>query len=418
MTEWPDYQGYGYLAAIILIVPFIVSLVYSFRKFDIRPSIRRNLHFLKYFLPLLVFCFFLSSYAAYLGFNFPYFSYHLTQDNKLVEGGYYLKVYDGKNVKKSVRGDYFYYIWSALDAEDFFIFQEPNFDGKLWIRKIFRMDLNSSEIKLLYKSRNQKRPYTPWSMKKFENKVVFLEAGPGESEAEFVSVNYITGEVTQAGLKHSEFSDTASFHIFGTDILEGKRFWLITFGKKGHPVLQFWEDGRVEFLGNSRRFPMYVNQTLFLYEKDLVTFFKLNTSGIEQIGEAPGLLLFHSIYYRSDVSPILLKDIYGVLYDRKNGNKPIRLNLENFEVTELKSVQGRYPDVHYAAPGRFYLLEHQKKNWERNLYIIDENELRLLKNFKVDNLKIFYSGVVAKKKGRVKVYTFPDLKRLKFKKLR
>ena len=47
ITDWPDFLNTGFAVAIILLIPFILAFVLSFRKFDIRPPRTFNMHFFK-----------------------------------------------------------------------------------------------------------------------------------------------------------------------------------------------------------------------------------------------------------------------------------------------------------------------------------------------------------------------------------
>jgi hypothetical protein len=424
MTEGPDYQKYGLLSAIFLMIPFLASLIITFRKYDIRPSGRRNLRFFKYFLPLLIVCFFLSAFTSYQGIEFPYKSYYLTQKNRLIEGGYYLKVYDEKKVLKSELGDYFYSVSGRFDVEDYFIFEDIEFERKQWVRNLYRLDVNSAQIESIYESQHPKRYYYLWTVSKFKNKAVLLEGGSKPSEAVLVTVDCETEEISKTEFGYTSLSDSYWPRIFGTDEIEGKRFWLLGYSKKDSPVLQIWEGGDVAFLGNSQKLPGYINGILFLYEQDNLCFYKLKKDGKELIEKISLMPTFRFLYYRRDLSPIFLKEIYGRISDGKKGTKLIKLSLDSFEVTEVILFEDSSFSIFYSEPGNFYFLEFPNNRQGENLFIIEEGKPRLLKKFRLNvttslnRLSVFHTGIVSKKNGKVKVYSFPDMKELKFNKLR
>ena len=91
-----------FLTVLFILLPLIVSFIYAFKKFDIRPSRNFNKRYFKVFLTLFVVCLGLSFIFAYRG-TYPGFRhYHLTQSHRLFEflgyDDFVQKIYDDEKV--------------------------------------------------------------------------------------------------------------------------------------------------------------------------------------------------------------------------------------------------------------------------------------------------------------------------------
>jgi hypothetical protein len=205
---------------------------------------------------------------------------------------------------------------------------------------------------------------------------------------------------------------------------------LCDFRTKEHPIVKIWEDGKVEVMGESEKWPCYVNRMLITCTGKEIIINKEKAGKFEPIRKIPSIegSIFWREGYREILDNIPLKEIYGRKIipssdqkgKRQYTTKYVRLNLENFELEEIKDFEGHllyfYPDDYYAfdldevtPKATFYELKQGKLNFIKELTNFD------LKSY--ENLGIFKAGVVLKKGRKVRVYAFPDLKELKFKKL-
>lgn len=404
---WIEIPKFLPLVAIALLLPFLISFVLSVKKFDVRPAKVLNKRFFKYFTPLFVCCLGISFLFAYQGTKAEYQDYYLTQDKKLIESNYYskIKIYDADKVHKTEKK--FEYFWPLID--------EDEYAYDLWGEQIIRLNTSDYKFEILYKP-DEKRELT-WIRWKYNNTIVSLEKNEDLSGAELVLLDLLSKKITRTLINYDQLIDYSLPRIFGTEKSGNKRFWLIYSGHiLKYPILRIWEDGRTDVIGKSQRRPCYVNGMLITYTEEAIIISKDAEGRFETIREIPwNLDIAFSTGWRFNLYNIPLKEIYGHGY-----NKIARLDLETLEVEEIGEFTGY---LHCIHPSNFYFEETVKPGVSRNIYQLKEGEMKLLKSFpdfdirKGHSLRVFKAGIVFKKDKEIKVYAFPDLNELKFKKL-
>ena len=403
---WLDLPKFLPIIAIALLLPFLISFVLSVKKFDVRPSRVLNKRFFKYFTPLFVCCLAISFLFAYQGTRFEYRDYYLTQDKKLIESNYYskIRIYDGDNVYKTEKK--FEYFWPLLD-EDEYVYD-------LWGYNVVRLNTSNYEVETLYEA-SEKRKLS-WLRTKYNNTIVFLEKNEDLSGPELVLLDESSRKITRVAIEYMPLMDYFNPFIFGTDKINDKRYWLIHSPLvKKYPILRIWEDGRTDIIGNSQRRPCYVNGMLITYTEEAIIINKETEGKFETIREIPWELdIAFSTGWRRFTN-IPLKELYGHKH-----NKIARLDLETLEAEEVGEFSGY---LLYSHPGNYYFLETVKPGVSRNIHQLKEGKMKLIKSFpdfdirKGYSLRAFKAGIVFKKDKEIKVYAFPDLNELKFKKL-
>jgi hypothetical protein len=225
--------------------------------------------------------------------------------------------------------------------------------------------------------------------------------------------------------------------IFGADKVEGRRFWLMypqgMLGEK--PIYQLWEDGRIDGIGASQKWPCYINRTLLSYAENEIIISKKMERRFEVLQNIPNREDFYFgwyVHYHKKLNNSPVKKIYGGkilhLSDDRNTDltfsvKYARLNLESFTIEELDDWKGHL--VLYASNlDSHYALKREDAAHETKFYEVKEGTLRLLKVFKdldptygLNSFDVSKSGILVKKGNKIKVYSLPDLKEVKFKKL-
>jgi len=421
IKEWPYLLGSGSVTAIVLLLPFLISILLAFKKFDIRPSSVYNKHFFKYFIPLLIAGFVTSSFLAYLGIGRLSNNHFLTQNNILLESGYdYVKIYDKEKVSKLKRD---FILWNAIEKDNYIIGRDYTFNRKSFNLLFLRLDLNNNKVTSLYEIKGKK--YFGYdSFKKFKNNIVFIEKGDNSSEFELVFVNINSGKINRLKVDHTLDKYYRPL-LFGTDKWEGKRFWLVSMRQKQKiAILQIWEDGKINNLGISQndkiyRSPAYANRMLFVSTPESLNIYRLFPGRRELLKEIPGQDISIKIYpflQEQDMANYPLKEVYG-----KKGNKIIRLDLGDLTIKELGEYEGR---IVYIYPNTFYFREQSKDIKTLKLHRLKDGKILFLKEFRLtgikknkplDQISIFKTGVVASIKGKVKIYSLPDMKEIKFK---
>jgi hypothetical protein len=413
---------------IVLLLPSLLSFIFSFKKFDMRPSRIYNKRYFKFFAPLFILGLIASFLFAYQGINFEYTLYYLTQDHKLIEDNAYsgIKIYDGNRVYK---------------IKQQFDLSSPSFEenGYVYYRsypgEIFRLNTSQNTIENFYEApRGSWLGW--WGIYKYEQTIAFIERIERKknrySETQLVLIDEPSRKITRIPFAREPLINYTSPVIFGADRMDDKTFWLLRFSsaKKNQLIVKIWEDGKFEVMGESEKWPCYVNRMLITCtgKEMIISKEKEGRFGpVRKILNIEGFIFWRE-GYREILDNIPLKEIYGRKIipssdqkgKRQYTTKYVRLNLENFELEEIKDFEGHllyfYPDDYYAfdldeaAPkARFYELKEGKLNFIKELTDFD------LKSY--ENIGIFKAGVVLKKGRKVRVYAFPDLKELKFKKL-
>jgi len=409
LSLWLDIPKFLPLVAIALLLPFLISFVLSIKKFDVRPAKVLNKRFFKYFTPIFVCCLAISLLFAYQGTKIEYQDYYLTQDKKLIESNYYskIKIYDGDKVYKTEKK--FEYFWPHL-VEDEYVYD-------LWEEQVVRLNTSNYKAEILYEP-PEKRELT-WIRWKYNNTIVFLEKNEDLSGAELVLFDLSSKKTTRIPISYNQLIDYPLPRIFGTEKSGNKRFWLIrSVHDSKYPILRVWEDGRTDVIGKTQRRPSFVNQMLITYLDDAIVISKDFEGGFKTIREIPWKLdLAFSTGWGFYLNNIPIKEIYG----HGQRHKIIaRLDLETFEVEEVGEFAGY---LRYFHPGIYYFVETIKPGVSRNIYQLKEGQMKILKSFpdfdirKGHSLRVFKAGIVFIRGKEIKVYAFPDLKELKFKKL-
>jgi hypothetical protein len=415
--------------AIGILLPLLLSFILSFKKFDMRPSRIYNKRFFKFFAPLLILGLISSFIFAYQGIDLGYSSYYLTQDYKLIEYNDYsnIKIFDNDKVYK-IKGQFDFYFYGPSLEDNEYVYATSYQD------KIIRLSTSKLKMEVFYEAPRGSW-LGSWGIYKYEQTIAFIERIERKknryAETQLVLIDEPSRKITRIPLAREPLINYTSPIIFGADRMDDKTFWLLCdFRTKEHPIVKIWEDGKVEVMGESEKWPCYVNRMLITSTGKEIIINKEKAGKFEPIRKILNIegFIFWREGYREILDNIPLKEIYGRKIipssdqkgKRQYTTKYVRLNLENLELEEIKDFEGHllyfYPADYYAfdldeatPKARFYELKEGKLNFIKELTNFD------LKSY--ENLGIFKAGVVLKKGRKVRVYAFPDLKELKFKKL-
>jgi len=420
-----------------LLFPFVAAFIFTFKKTGIHPVSRFNKRYFKIFVPLLAAGVILSSLIVYSMFTPGYKTYYLAEGHRLVEwDSLAIRVYDEDSVEKVAHSSFRRNNPVLIEAGGSLYSREYNFpeDSTFFTR----LDIKALEVETFYKlqGRNYSGFTGPWL---FKNTIAIMNGYPKDPDKELHLIDINTKEV-----KKIKFHQTSggNVRLFGADEVDGKRYWLIdSEWKTRHRVYRLWENGEKEELGTSRKLPCYINGILMTYSEDKATLTKLTAKGMDEergvktitVGEG---FIFHS-YRLNDFNKPPLKETIGAIYDRTvNGRKYYTLDIEGLELKEMKVINDKIEQsarrdpglrfyVSQRTPDEYYYIEYKRKNSLfdiREVYAFDNNELTLLKKFPFPGKgkKMYFSrnGIIVREPGKIRVYAFPDLKELKFKKLK
>jgi hypothetical protein len=418
------------LVAFCLLIPLLIAFVLSVKKFDIRPSRVFNTRFIKIFAPLFILGLLASFLISHQLVDVEYSSYYLTRDHKLIEFNDYFgfRIYDGKNVHKIQ--DRFYSFYPAVEDNQYVY--STTYGGK-----ILRIDTSDYSVDIIYEAPKGKS--FMWGsyllqlggLQNDERTIALLERNRDYSDRMLVLlvlVDESLKEIKRIPLDTSPVKGFYSLMIFATDQSDGNRYWLATAWKhdKGTSIFRVWEDGRVERLGSTRKFPFYINGLLFTYSEKEIIVSREKNGRFEEIRRIPNQkdYLFGYGYWKADLSNTQVKEIFGRKYrpkeEWKKGPMWAKLDLETFKIEELSDAKKW---LYYFGPDECYFEDKDYEAGTLAIYRYQDGRSTLIRSFRCSFEKTFYpygifeGGIVLEKGKKVKVYAFPDLKEIKFKKL-
>ena len=418
----------SYLPAFILLVvsvfllPFLISFVLSFKKFDIRPAKVYNKRYFKFFTPIFILGFIISFLLTYLNVGTGYRQYYLTQDLKLIESRGFTdtKVYEDNKVHK-VEGD-LDFSWPFFEDNEY-VYAKA-YSKITWSHnKIIRLNTSDYTAEVLYEAHPERQiAYQFW---KYDQTIALVERKRKKDfhDIQLVLIDETSKEVTRIPLEYQLLEKSYFPNLIGTDKTDGKRFWLMCTEKnRKNQILRIWEEGRIENIGESQKAAFYFNKMLISYTDEDVIISKEKEGRFETIRKIPNSkgFYFGTVYWRTNLNDITLNEIYGW---RRGPKRPkyARLNLENFEIEEFGETKGY---LQFFYPDKYYLVETDHVASVVKVYEFKEGKIKLLKTFSDydtteirNRFRLCRGGVVIREGKKVRVYAFPDLKEIKFKKL-
>ncbi len=421
----PEITVLAFLSALVLLLPLIISFGLSVKKLDIRPAKVYNKRFFKLFAPIylggFILSFLFANWSIITGYSY---SYYLTEDHKLIEAIPYsgIKIYDGSHVHK-VKGEFD--IWWPFIEENEYVYDRTS-------NKIIRMNMSDYTLEVLYEAPPNRYIRGPtW---KFEQTFAFQEniydRKARHLERKLVLLDEASRKVTKIPLDVEPFSNYYIHNIFGADRIDGERFWLLMTwrSKKERHIFRLWEDGKIDHVGISVRWPFYINGMLLTYSENEVIINQEKEGKyvpVQKIPNPEGFRFGLGYYYRAKLDEMPVKTIYGSKRaspeDPGKGPSYARLDLENFKIEGIGKTKGR---MDYHGPDDLFFIESAPLEAEVRIYKYTDGQVNLFKTFKDFDAResknryyTFKSGIVLRRGKKVKVYAYPDLREIKFKKL-
>jgi hypothetical protein len=427
---------FTFFVILFLVLPFITSFVLAFRKFDIRSCSIFNKRYIKLFIPTFIAGLILSIFFAYSGIHNPYKSYYLTENHKLIETNYFnfnSCIYDNESkikLKESIEP----YSWSSVEDEKHIYMSDWSEKD---VYKVQRFNKINNHIETIYTSNKKNR--LSWRLQKYKDEIILFEREKGESPystkvgkvRSLILINTVTKAINKEKLKFQNKWKHISSFLFGVYETSNERLWLKYFhiGKNLYQIVEINKHGNVKEIGKSKNPPLYVNNILITNDEQNIIFESLTQKEKKIIKKIPEKrdIHFNPRWFRPNLNHEKKRFIYASAWDmkKKKRKKLLVLNLENFKIKDIKTdfnLDG-YLRVFNSDIAYFTQIDF-KNNLIKALYKIDGEKIKLLKRFKNverfgedSSFEIFKPGIVIRKKGKVSVFSLPDLKELKFKKL-
>jgi hypothetical protein len=430
----PEVSVMGVFSAFLLLLPLLVCFGLSIKKLDIRPAKVYNKRFFKLFTPIFLGGFILSFLFANWSVGIEYSYYYLTKDHKLIESTPYsgIKIYDGDKVHK-VKGDFGFWWPSPFHEKNEYVYDTISDEIS---SKIIKINTSDHTLEVLYEAPPEK--YFPWSIWIHEQTIVFLERNRNIfdknnkffPDKKLVLLDEPSKSITKISLDDKPLKNYWNLTIFGADRTDGQRYWLLTSRprKEDRHIFKVWEEGKIERVANTQKWPFYINGMLLTYSEDELILNQEKEGQyipIQKIPNPDGYRFGLHYYFLAKPVTFPIKKIYGTkiitMENQRMGTSYARLDLENLKIEGIGKTQGRM-DYHY--PDDLYFIESDHVENEIRIYKYIDGQVRLFKTFedfdykKVENRSFWCrSGVVLRRGKKVKVYAYPDLKEIKFKKL-
>ena len=418
---------------IVLLLPFLIAFILSFKRVDIRPARQFNRKYFKLFIPLIVIALGLSLLFAYLGLGHGYRFYYLSSKMQLFESNYHTsKVYTGDSVKKI---DQHIGWWSTVEKDS--NLYDIGFDEEQGIA-IGELDLINLKSEILYKpDMTTKMGYKIFI---YKDTLAFVEI---HTRSKKTYGSYLV-KIDLKTKKMDRIKLIGGLHLrsllIGADELEGEHFWLLAVhgrkdftDHKGYIIYRIWDNGKQEELSRIRGNHAYLNHQLITTDERGLVFERLTTDSKELIKVIPEgkNLILSGMWYRRNLNNLPVKELYCYRWaiNRKDlKRKSQTIFVLNLETHELKPVAKKKGWIRYFYPDATYLLMHSRETDPEavpggysQLHHLSNGTITLLKEFKpaaeIRGWGVTRSGLVVKENGKIKVYALPDMKEIVFKKL-
>ena len=400
------------------ILPFIVALVASFPRFDVR----RSAAFRKRYGFAFVSCLVLGALLLPIGRAILATTldkgFYLTNDLTLVEWktlSKTLNIHTAGSTRKARLDSRL--LWPLSNKNNALYFWDSDGDFR-------KLDLSTGRTDLLQRYNPSQRSF--WNFSFFESTLVLIENGSRPDEIQLVLVDERANKENRRVFIHPAFRKGA-LTLIGTGLREGIRFWICTATDKSKKsTLRLWDDGRVEEILVKGRLetinsPHVVNGLLIFSGPEPIFVLQDAGKSYELIKEFPADEIFHALgglFEREILDPPAVPFIYG-----KRGKNLARMNMTSLEIENIgvwSSSDDAWGYV-FCKTGRAYFIGGSRVKKNLDVYALDQDGMRLIRSFPDTDInrrgtryEIFDSGFVLTKGKRTGVYAFPDLRELKF----
>ena len=413
------------IAALFLLLPTAAAFVPAFGRFDARPVSVYNRRYFKLLFSFLLAGSLASLLVTYLATEAGRTSYFLTEDHQFIKMHNLsrAKVYDGDRRH-------------TLDGPPLHFRPLFEIGSRVYVRTLRGIecidlsDYSRQSVYTLLPGRRFRQP-----IRYYQKTLVFITTKLNYSDRQLEQVDLASGRTSSIPLESWADLETGREWIFAADTGENGQFflcWTLDAAKK-FTVWRVWDSGRIEKVAESLRHPVYVNGMLLTFSESEIIFHREGGDGyapFRRVLNEDAYGFYYYIYFnRGNLSMPVLKELYGWKSARgKEWRRLIsaaRLDLEEYR---MEPVAGMKSEPLYVGPDECYYVEEDlDRDNERLLlkfYRLDRGELTLLRDFgefplerKRRPIDFNFSphGLIWQEGKKVQVFTYPDLKELKFK---
>jgi hypothetical protein len=425
--------------SLLMAAPFVVSLFMAFKNFDLKPARAFNRRQLLFFVPLL-----LLAFAASLGITFivqkssvhDEANCHILENRQILKTSSFgnLDIYSesGRRQVKTGRKLWWEWIMFEVPGKVFILGYEMN-DSSL---SIVRLQLRDLAWKVVHSIPDRAEATSGALFRQYGQHLVFLQRGREEAERsgrqsgpplegdrlDLVLFDMNSERSRTISFRSSLFTDLRYPYVLAHDETAGRSFWLVS-GKDGkeHHILRLWENGEVEDLGFSKKFPSYSGRLLFSHTASSLVMRRLLARGSETLKEIEGNVRIAGDFFTGLLDTGKTREIYGA-----RNKRIIRIDLATLALEDVGLERGQ---IRRIPPADFYYVEHsawlpnqgQPDKW-RKVFRLRGGKPVFLRRFDFNgkwpgHVWIQKHGVVLREEGKTGFFAFPDLYELKYKKL-
>lgn len=419
---------YIFILSTLLALPFLLSFFLAFKKFDVRSSKRYLKTFFKYFIPMFLVGMILSFFIVHSSLDgYPYFDYYLTKNNKVIKNTFIKTyVYDGKNETEIPLFDARYY---SVYEDDTFVYSTVNkrvTDKREW--GLFRLNKNTLKVEKIYAPDEglalMRKVYG------YKDKIAVVELPKNFYKRKTGERSIIFIDTKTLKVKKIKFPYRA-FYFCGVSEFEGSRLWIgYSMRKGGTAVYAVNESGEYKKILWSEKKPVYVNNKLITYRDGHFGFGSVSEKGYEEIKKIKIDKEYHFPlfpgFFGGDLDRKQARFIYGKKMYSSNDIDFIKLDMETFEIKKLKFDNIKRGVIRkLSGEGTLFLRFKEEGPAEINgVFRFEGDNLVPIEMFEGENYKLWEdigvlnNGIIVRKKKGIRVYSLPDLKEKKFKKLK
>jgi hypothetical protein len=416
----PGYIFLFLFSLLIPFLPFLIALLFSFSRFDVRRSAGFRKRFGLAFASCLVVCALLIPLGRAIWPAEGISQFYLTKDLTLVEWrtlSKTLKIHTVESTRKERLDSPVY--WPIWDKNKELYFRDS--DGSL--RKT---DLANGRSEMVQKYNRNQRSY--WSFSAYESTLVFIETGSRPDEIRLVLVDEPTNKEDRRTYLHPAFRK-GGLNLIGIGLREGIRYWICTvIDRSKKSTLRLWDGGRVEEILVKGRLetlntPHIVNGLLFFSGPEPSFFLQDNGKFYElkkEFSADEGFHAWDGLLERANLNPPAVPFIYG----KRGRGQLARINMTTLEIENIGPWTAGDEDAWgyvFRKKNQAYFIGGSRNKKTLDIYTLDEGGMKLIRsipdtdvNRRGTRYEIFDAGIVLMKGNRTGVYAFPDLRELKF----
>jgi len=415
--NFPFHSYTIYILSTLLALPFVASLFYGFKKYDIRTSGRYIKRFVVMFIPLFIAGMIISWFILGGDISTSYDNYYLTRERNVIKYNF-VKSYILENGEEKEIPNIFPWGFNSYERGDSIYLLQSNSDRKSG--KIIRFYKKSQKIVDLYIPDTNR--YLVYQLYGYKENLVFMEI-EGERYSNninkyLVFLNIRTKSVSKVktGLKN--------LSLCGVIDSGTQRKWIGYYIKNGGlTVYTIEESGKYREILRSDIRPVYSNGVLVTYKKghlELGTFSGSTYEFKKKIKVEKDILCTNSFFPNGDLSFSKFKYLYGKKIVDNRITDFYMLDLDELTLVSFTTGNIKYGIIRPGPYGNTYFAEFDTadRNKLEKIYRFAGKDLIPLLDLKNSNetyLRFLQNGVSVRDGKNIKFYTYPDLKEIKFK---